>query len=80
MYNKKIKFSETNRFGCGLSDEDDVYTVEEFKKAVECNAFIDYDGYGYPVKNKLADPKIIILPSKIDQIPEDATHIVWFNR
>ena len=80
MYKEKVKFSETNKFGCGLIDEDEVYTVDEFKKAVECNVLIDYDGYGYPVKNKLADPSIIILPSKIDQIPEDATHIVWFNR
>ena len=80
MYDVKVTFSETNRFGCGPPNEDDVYTVEEFKECVECSAFIDDDGWGYPVKDNLADEEITIKPSRLDDIPEDATHIVWYNR
>jgi len=80
MYVTPVKFTATNRYGCGPEDEDDVYTVQEFIEAVEDCAFIDYDGFGYPVKDGLADNKIWIFPSKLHCIPADATHIVWFNR
>lgn len=42
--------------------------------------FIDYDGFGHPVKDRKCDPDIYIKPSKRHEIPEDATHIVWYNR
>jgi hypothetical protein len=79
-YTKPVKFSSTGNYGCGPEDEDDVYTVKEFLKHVKCHAFIDYDGYGHPVKDGKCDPSIDILPSKVDEIPKDATHIVWYNR
>lgn len=78
-YTKKVKFSEVNTYGCG-PDEDDVYTVEGFRNIVGFGGFIDYDGFGYPVKNGLSDEKICIYPSRLKDIPDDATHIVWFNR
>lgn len=80
MYTEEVKFSSTNNYGRTLDFEDDVYTVEEFIGCVKCGAFIDYDGFGYPVKDKLADTTIEIKPSKLYRIPEDATHIVWYNR
>ena len=80
MYNDPVKFSVTGKYGCGPVDEDDVYTVKEFKEFCKDGAFIDYDGFGYPVKDKMADPSIWIKPSKLGMIPEDATHIVWYNR
>jgi hypothetical protein len=79
-YTKQVKFSATNRYGNHPDDEDDVYTVDEFKDCVEHGLFIDYDGFGYPVKDGLADTGIYIIPSEVDRIPEEATHIVWFNR
>ena len=79
-YDDPVKFSGTGRYGCGPEDEDDVYTVEEFRDCCEVGAFIDYDGFGYPVKNSLADNSITIVPSRLEEIPEDATHIIWFNR
>lgn len=79
-YSKPVNFTGTGRHGCGPDDEDDVYTVEEFKNFVKAGAFIDYDGYGYPVKDSKADPSIAILPSRLSDIPADATHVVWFNR
>lgn len=79
-YTQKVKFSETNRFGCKLNGEDDVYTRQEFREACEDTVFIDEDGFGYPVKDNMADPDIVVKPSKLNRIPDDATHIVWFNR
>jgi len=80
MYTKKVKFTSTGNYGCGPENEDDVYTIEEFKELVKAKMFIDYDGYGYPVKNNLSDRDIAIYPSGLDKVPTDATHIVWFNR
>lgn len=79
-YTRPVKFTSTNNYGCGPDDEDDVYTVEEFTEQCTSGAFVDYDGFGYPVKDSLADVEIYIYPSGLDQIPEDATHIVWFNK
>jgi hypothetical protein len=80
MYNEPVKFSVTGTYGSGPENEDDVYTIEEFKALCDNNMFIDYDGYGYPVKDSMADSSIIIIPSDLRNIPKDATHIVWFNR
>lgn len=79
-YTQPVNFSETNRFGCGPNDEDDVYTVAEFLEVVKSGGFIDYDGHGHPVKDGKADESIVVLPSKASEIPSDATHVVWFNR
>lgn len=79
-YTREVKFSSTNNFGCGPEDEDDVYTVEEFRELCGSGSFIDYDGHGYPVKDGKADDSVMIRPSKVNEIPADATHVVWFNR
>lgn len=75
-----------------ISKDDDVYTVEDFAKAVDCHAFIDYDGFGYAAQDpKLfpwkdagemkMDKSIVIRPSTFAKdLPKDATHIVWYNR
>lgn len=70
----------------------ELMTVAEYLGCVLMGGFIDYDGFGYAVKDgKVArtnlwgdnqkdaiDP---IKPSKgVTCIPEDATHIIWFNR
>ena len=80
MYDLKVRFTKTAQYGCGPASEDDVYTVEEFRQYCENGMFIDYDGFGHPVKDKKADTSICIVPSKLKRIPADATHIVWFNR
>lgn len=79
-YTRPVKFSSTGRYGCGPDNEDDVYTVSEFRDYCDSGAFIDYDGHGYPVKDNMADDSIIIKPSRLHEIPLDATHIVWYNR
>lgn len=79
-YREPVKFSSTGNYGCGPEDEDDVYTVEQFKEFCKRGAFIDYDGFGHPVKDNMCDPSICVRPSKLNDIPDDATHIVWYNR
>lgn len=79
-YTSPVNFSATNRYGSGPEGEDDVYTVAEFLAHVKCGSFIDYDGFGHPVKDGMADKGIWIKPSRPSAIPSDATHVVWFNR
>lgn len=80
-YTEKVTFNATDRYGCGPENEDDVYTIAEFLHRCKHNMFIDYDGYGYPVKDNKADESICIRPSQLGKdIPSDATHIIWFNR
>lgn len=56
-----------------------IMTVNEFKQAVRDRLFIDYDGFGHPAKMTM-DVTQHVVPSKVDEIPNDATHIVWYNR
>jgi len=57
----------------------DVMTVEEWLESCEFGGFIDYDGYGSPMKDgKVA--RMTISPSRRHLVPKDATHIEWYNR
>ena len=64
-YTEPVKFTKTDQYGCGPKDEDDVYTVEEFRESVACNEFIDDDGEGHPVKDRLADTMVWVWPSPV---------------
>jgi hypothetical protein len=79
-YTKIVTFTEVNTCGNNNEGEDDVYTVDEFKNLAKFKSFVDYDGYGHPVKNKKCDPDIHVKPSSVSEIPKDTTHIIWFNR
>lgn len=57
----------------------DVMTVADWLAAVKAGNFIDYDGCGHAVLDgKMASPSIY--PSEAYLVPEEATHIAWFNR
>lgn len=58
----------------------DVMTVEAFRDAVSAGSLMNCDGFGYPVRDGMADSRREIRPSTADEIPEDATHVVWFNK
>lgn len=58
----------------------DIIEVSEFRQAVKDRSFIDYDGFGYPMRDGMMDSSIRIYPSEIDKLPEDATHVQWFNK
>lgn len=67
-------------FDCNIPEYGDVFTVEEFKNACACRAFVDYDGHGHPAKDGRMDRFIFVKPSRLFRIPKDSTHIVWFNK
>lgn len=61
--------------------DDCVLTLLEFEEDCKFGLFIDYDGFGHPMKDGFIDQKIWVRPSdRSTSIPEDATHIVWYNR
>ena len=77
----KAKFTVTGKYGCQPKGEDDVYTVQEFTELCNAGAFVDDDGDGQPVlADKTIMDDIYIMPSTIDQIPPEATHIIWYNK
>jgi hypothetical protein len=45
---------------------------------VEEHSIMDDDGFGYPVRDGLADDRVWIKPSL--KVPSDATHVIWFNK
>jgi len=62
-----------------LSTYGDLIEIKEFIDCCEGGGFIDYDGNGLPVlDNKMGDYRI--KPSQRKYIPEDCTHIMWYNR
>lgn len=73
-YIKPIKYEPLPNYG-------DIMTLESFINAIECGAFIDYDGFGeYISANKLTG--ILVKPSdlKYNKIRKEFNHIIWFNR
>lgn len=62
-----------------LPDYGDLITVDTFRQCCKNKMFIDYDGYGNPVKsNKCAN--VLVLPSQVHLVPPEVTHIMWYNR
>jgi hypothetical protein len=57
-----------------------IMTVEDFIASVRDGSLIDYDGYGNPMKEGRIDPRCYVSPSNLNSIPEDATHIAWYNK
>lgn len=65
-------------------------TLKDFLDHVEGGCFIDYDGWGYAIREiKISDgpvlreiaKELIIKPSKVpENIPMETTHINWINR
>lgn len=63
-------------------------TVEDFRVACGDGEFIDYDGMGdMIIDGKIVTPEIEdsffpkwVKPSKLGEIPDDVTHILWYNR
>ena len=63
-----------------LPDYGDLMSVNEFISGCESGCFTDYDGSGHPVREGKMAGDIDVYPSKMNQIPYDATHVMWFNK
>ncbi len=61
-------------------DGGDLMTVEDFKGAVHNGMFNDEDGAGHPVRDGKISYALYVYPSRLWEIPDDATHVMWFNK
>lgn len=63
-----------------IRDDDDVYTLADWRAAVRAGYFNEYDGSGCFAK----DGKFIFPDRVFDDVfaepPDGATHVVWFNK
>ena len=59
-------------------------SMEEWKSSCDCDAFIDYDGYGDLVNSEFKLIGVTRRPSDYTkgrkEIPENAEYILWYNR
>ena len=55
--------------------DDDIYTVEEWIRAVKDGCFCNFDGSGYWVKGGLKSNDEVFSTPQLD-----ATHVVWYNK
>lgn len=66
-----------------IDDIGDLIPLQKWIDAVECNAFIDYDGYGR-LATETEQSDITVKPSQhqLGKIiyPHWATHVLWYNR
>jgi len=54
--------------------------VRRFRKRIQDGDFTDDDGHARPMCNGKLDSECLVLASKLDAIPEDATHVQWYNK
>ena len=55
-------------------------TVRRFRKHIKDADFTNSDGHGRPMRGKKLDSECLVKPSTVAVIPEDATHIQWYNK
>ena len=60
-------------------DSGELFTAEEYLSMMNDGCFYD-DGYGHPMKDGKMDNEIYINPPSLMAWPEDATHIMWYNK
>lgn len=69
-----------SKYTMELPDYGDVMSASAWLESCEAGLFIDYDGHGHPAKDGKMDESIVLKPSQRQDLPKDATHVVWFNK
>lgn len=59
-----------------VPDYGDLMTIDEWNESVSFGGFIEHDGHGYFVKDNMSTYEGDIFEDE----PEDATHVIWFNK
>lgn len=58
-----------------------LYTIEEFKNAIESGEITDDDGFGeWSILTHHSDEDFSPSDFDVNKIPEGATHVIWYNR
>jgi len=66
---------------CPEADMKQTMTVQSFLDNVRLAAYTDDDGFGHPATDGVENTSVRIYPSEMGRdIPEDATHIFWYNK
>lgn len=76
----KVEIEVQGKYDTAPASGDMIMTVAEFRDDVKAGHLIDYDGFGHPMKGGWVDETVTVKPSKAHDIPEDATHVVWYGR
>ena len=68
-----------------IPDHGDVFELQRFIESCRSHVFIDYDGYGnLATEDKCSSvyvsPSNLVVLADRNELPEWATHIVWYNR
>lgn len=64
-----------------MSNFGELMSTKDFKDSVKNGIFNDFDGFGhYVYEDEMIDEDSVVLPSKINEIPDDVTHVMWFNK
>jgi hypothetical protein len=69
--------SKKNRYTRNLESKlyGDIFTVDEWREAVEDGDFCNYDGCGYWVKDGMESRDEVFSTPQLD-----ATHVAWYNK
>ncbi len=59
-----------------IDEDDDLFTLAEWAEAVKDGSFNEYDGFGNYVKDGMAAWGTDVFGND----PQDATHVVWYNK
>jgi len=62
-----------------LANYGELMTVESFIFKCKYGYLSDYDGHAVPVLDRRMSDREI-RPSQFKQIPDTATHVMWFNK
>ena len=71
---KKLKRRFSFPYDQPIPDYADVIDITQFKSAVDSGCITPDDGSGHPVKNGMMDSRDCF------ELPDDATHVAWFNK
>ena len=55
--------------------DDDIYTVKEWREALDMGLFWTYDGFGYWCKDGYRSKDEVFSTLQLD-----ATHVIWYNK
>lgn len=75
-----MKYYETFHWDKENEENNCLLTKDEFIAAVECGAFTDDDGSGYPIdeNDEIIDNRI--WPSNYKDLSELVKKVLWFNK
>lgn len=66
-----------------VGDNGDLFTIEEWRKAVDSGLFNSYDGSGSWVQFVGTEGKYMtdcLFDNVFGPVPEGATHVEWYNK